>query len=127
MHGSRQSQAQTQTSQWRANAEVMDMDMGSMRDLKACQPATHATHAASTTKVHPLTKGKLPPKSGTGLPLYTAVLMSHDAARRSPSRPVRRCALESVSAARRESEISWKVVTASGDYKISLSKFIPEV
>jgi hypothetical protein len=45
----------------------MDMDMGSMRDLKACQPATHATHAASATKVHTPTKAKLP-KSGTGLP-----------------------------------------------------------
>ena len=54
------------------------MYMGSMRDLKAaslasepgpraCQPATHATHAASATKVHTPTKAKLP-KSGKGLP-----------------------------------------------------------
>ena len=34
---------------------------------QACQPATHATHAASATKVHTPTKAKLP-KSGTGLP-----------------------------------------------------------
>ena len=34
---------------------------------QACQPATHATQAASATKVHTPTKAKLP-KSGTGLP-----------------------------------------------------------